>query len=137
MRDITINIRRKAERNSRESQSSSLSPPLPQKLPPTRFSTDVFPEHFLRQLTTLQSSSNEFLRQFWSAILPPKATDAKSTPAARAAKAARMKEYLDKVEEKVQGILKQAREGIERDRVEAVSPSVVLFVIPLTLRDIS
>lgn len=103
MRDITINIRRKAERNSRESQSSA-----------------AFPEHFLRQLTTLQSSSNEFLRQFWSAILPPKASDAKSTPAARAAKAARMKEYLDKVEEKVQGILKQARkEGIERERVEA------------------
>ena len=35
-----------------------------------------------------------------------------------------MKEYLDKVEEKVQGILKQARkEGIERERVEAVSLS--------------
>ena len=64
---------------------------------------DVFPEAFLQQMTSLQASSNEFLRQFWSAVLPAKGGDvsanALATPAQKAGKAERMKGYLMKMED--------------------------------------
>lgn len=81
-----------------------------------------FPPKLLQELMTLQSSSTEFLRQFWSSILTPSANAKPTTPVARATKASRMKEYLEKVESKVEIILHSARqEGVERERVEAVS----------------
>lgn len=47
-----------------------------------------------------ESGSNEFLRHFWSAVLPPRQNDysasAKGTPARKAAKAQKMIGYLQK-----------------------------------------
>jgi transcription initiation factor TFIIH subunit 1 len=76
-------------------------------------------------MTSLQASSNEFLRQFWSAVLPAKVGDvsanALATPAQKAGKAERMKGYLMKMEDRVVGLFKEA-EGLRLDliRVEAV-----------------
>ena len=81
-------------------------------------------------MTTCQTAANEFLRQFWSATYPPPAefqTVAVSTPAQRAAKAAKMIGYISKTHEKVQAIVQVAQQhGIDPSRVETVSISVMI-----------
>ena len=76
-------------------------------------------------MTTCQTAANEFLRQFWSATYPPPAefqTVAVTTPAQRAAKAAKMIGYISKMHEKVQAIVQIAQQhGIDPSRVETVS----------------
>jgi hypothetical protein len=81
-------------------------------------------------MTTCQTAANEFLRQFWSATYPPPAefqAVAVSTPAQRAAKAAKMIGYISKTHEKVQAIVQVAQQhGIDPSRVETVSISVMI-----------
>ena len=76
-------------------------------------------------MTTCQTAANEFLRQFWSATYPPPAefqTVAATTPAQRAAKAAKMITYISKTHEKVKAIVQVAQQhGIDPSRVETVS----------------
>ena len=83
----------------------------------------------VRQLVSLQASTNEYLRLFWSAVLPPKAGDtsamALATPTMKAAKAERMIGYLGAQEEKMVALVQRSRraetEGEIADRIEAVS----------------
>lgn len=135
--DMMISIRYKAERSSRDHNRNSKS--LPLSLFFSTPNSHSFSFHFLAisplllsELTTLQTSSNEFLRQFYSAILPPKIGDlsaqALATPITRAAKGERMKSCLEKGEERMVGLLERVGkesgwEGEERIRVEAVSSS--------------
>lgn len=78
-------------------------------------------------MTTCQTAANEFLRQFWSATYPPPAefqSVAVTSPAQRAAKAAKMIGYISKMHEKVQAIIQIAQQhGIDPSRVETVSAS--------------
>ncbi len=75
-------------------------------------------------MRTCQTAANEFLRQYWSAIYPP--SDAQtlgiSTPAQKAAKAAKMIGYLASTQEKVDAIVKAASSaGAEPAKIEVVS----------------
>ncbi|SCV69839.1 BQ2448_1233 [Microbotryum intermedium] len=108
MDDMTRSIQLKVERSSRESTSSSGGIPRP----------------VLDQCTTIAASANEFLRQFWSAVLPPKPGDisafASSTPIQKAAKAERMKNGLDRTLERIRVVLQGLEGGSEvRSRVES------------------
>ncbi|KAI5476432.1 RNA polymerase II transcription factor b subunit 1 [Pseudohyphozyma bogoriensis] len=104
MDDMLVSITHKAERSYRDGGSN------------------VIPERVLRELQTIQASSNELLRQFWSAVLPPKANDisaaAMATPKEKAAKAERMKKYLETTEDRVAVVLKGVP-GETRVRAEA------------------
>ena len=75
-------------------------------------------------MRTCQTAANEFLRQFWSAIYPPPSdlqTVSSSTPAQKAAKAAKMAGYLAKTPEKVNAIVETARAaGIDAAKIEVV-----------------
>lgn len=85
-------------------------------------------------MLTVQSSSNEFLRQFWFAVLPARPVEPGSTTVVltvqqKAAKAERMKGYLTKMEDKVSILFQQAEEkGIDLVRVEAVRLSIFCFL---------
>ncbi|SCZ89651.1 BZ3500_MvSof-1268-A1-R1_Chr9g10523 [Microbotryum saponariae] len=108
MDDMTQSILLKVERNSRESTSSS----------------GGIPRSTLDQCTTIAASANEFLRQFWSAVLPPKPGDisalASSTPVQKAARAERMKNGLDRTLERIRVVVQGLEEGSEvRARVES------------------
>lgn len=67
----------------------------------------------LSTLLSLSTSSNEFLRQFWSAVLPPKLGDLSAaalvTSEMKAAKAERMKVCLDKAMGRIEGVLDDVR----------------------------
>ncbi|KAI0930476.1 hypothetical protein AcW1_009147 [Taiwanofungus camphoratus] len=80
------------------------------------------PEDFFRQMTTCQTAANEFLRQFWLSIYPPPMemqTLAAATSAQKAAKASKMVAYLSKTHEKVDALVRAARqEGIDPARVQ-------------------
>lgn len=79
-----------------------------------------FPEAVLRSMLSAQTSTNEFLRHFWSAMLPPNPNDysaaALSTPMQKANKVNRMLGYLEKSKERVDSIVKEA-EGKGADPV--------------------
>lgn len=79
------------------------------------------PTALLNELTTLHASATELLRQFWAAVLPPKANDlsaaALASPAMKAAKAERMKSHLEKVLVQIETLVAQ-----DKERVEGVSP---------------
>jgi transcription initiation factor TFIIH subunit 1 len=83
-------------------------------------------------MTSCQTAANEFLRQFWSATYPPPAefqTVAVTTPAQRAAKAAKMISYISKMHEKVQAIVQIGQQhGIDPSRVETVSVPLMIGV---------
>lgn len=59
-------------------------------------------------LTSLHSATNEFLRHFWSAVLPPRSNDisasASASPQQKAAKAQRMLGFLEKTGERIQAV---------------------------------
>lgn len=75
----------------------------------------AFPEQILRSMLSCQASANEFLRHFWSAILPSNPADfgysasSMASPAQKAGKAIRMIEYLEKTQERVDTIVNQAK----------------------------
>lgn len=80
----------------------------------------LFPEPILRSLISLHSSTNEFLRHFWSALLPAHANDISAsglaTPAQKGAKAQRMLEFLEKTEERLEGVCKEVRDRVGSQR---------------------
>ena len=82
------------------------------------------PESYFAQMRSCQTAANEFLRQFWSSVYPPPSdvqTVASSTPAQKAAKAAKMVGYLMKTPEKVEAIIQAARsENIDTSKIEVV-----------------
>lgn len=71
-----------------------------------------FPEPVLRSMLSAQTSTNEFLRHFWSAILPPNPNDfsasSASTPVQKAAKVIRMIGYLEKSRDRVESVVGEA-----------------------------
>lgn len=81
----------------------------------------------MASLTSLHSATDEFLRHFWTAVLPPRPNDysaaaGTATPEQKAAKAQRMLGYLDKTEERVRKVVELAVEevgdGMGRKEVE-------------------
>lgn len=77
-------------------------------------------------MTSLVTTTNEFLRQFWFAVLPPQAGDisyaARMPPEQKAAKAQKMISYLAKTNERVAALAKQGTAyNIKEDRVTGVS----------------
>lgn len=86
----------------------------------------TFPSDLTKSISSFVTTSNEFLRQFWFAVLPPQSGDisfaARMSPEEKAAKAQRMISYLSRTEERVQALAKQAAAlGIKEDKVRAVS----------------
>jgi transcription initiation factor TFIIH subunit 1 len=89
------------------------------------------PEPLLRQMRTCQTAANEFLRQFWAALYPPRsdvqtASAGAANSAQRAAKAAKMVGYLVKTPEKVEALVQRARmDGIDHERVRTAMKPVL------------
>ncbi|KAJ3869775.1 hypothetical protein EV359DRAFT_29224 [Lentinula novae-zelandiae] len=86
------------------------------------------PEGLFRQMRSCQTAANEFLRHFWTSTCPPM-TDGQSpslsTPAQRAAKAAKMIGYLSKTPEKIAALVQTAQQqGIDPSRVEVAMQPV-------------
>ena len=82
-------------------------------------------------MTTCQTAANEFLRQFWLTVYPPAsdAGGASSSPAQKAAKAAKMVGYLERTHEKVDALVGAAKQnGVEPSRVQMVSSSCYLYL---------
>ena len=82
-------------------------------------------EDVLKLMTSCQTSANEFLRHFWSAILPARQGDfsaiAKATPVQKASRAAKMIGYLAKTDDRVALVLKEAAmAGQDLDRIRFV-----------------
>jgi len=74
-------------------------------------------------MTTCQTATNEFLRQFWLATYPlaVETHSLVATPAQRAAKAAKMIGYISKTAEKVQALVHVAQySGIDPTHVKNV-----------------
>ncbi|OCB85697.1 hypothetical protein A7U60_g7348 [Sanghuangporus baumii] len=79
------------------------------------------PEELFVQMRTCQTAANEFLRQFWSSVVPASGEGPMSSasPAQKAAKAARMAGYLVKTPEKIQAIIEMARSsGVDAGKIE-------------------
>lgn len=72
-------------------------------------------------MTSLQTTTSEFLRQFWSAIEPPPPEQgilSASSPEQRQARAEKMVGYLGKTQEKVNVIVQKARSaGVDGNKV--------------------
>ncbi|KZT52260.1 hypothetical protein CALCODRAFT_525450 [Calocera cornea HHB12733] len=94
------------------------------------------PAEFFRQMTTCQTAANEFLRQFWGAVLPPPPPPPPIYAGVgsgvsggerlglsnreRAQKAQKMAGYLARTGEKVDALVSAARgEGVDPERVRA------------------
>lgn len=85
----------------------------------------------MQQITTLAAATNEFLRQFWSALHPPSVDDSRAgvskslataTAAQREVKMTKMIGYLRMTQDKVQIIYDAApHAGVEIGRLQAVS----------------
>lgn len=97
-------------------------------------SKQQFPETVLRSMLSCQASANEFLRHFWSAILPSNPSDfgfsaaSMAAPAQKAAKAVRMMEYLEKTQARVDTIVQQSQNVPGTDTVavrEALEPCMM------------
>jgi transcription initiation factor TFIIH subunit 1 len=119
----------KIERKAGEAALASMTQNVATRLDAYKRKADI-PEEIYRQMRTCQTAANEFLRQFWSAIYPPAGETlvGPSTPVQKTAKATRMVGYLTKTPEKVAAIIKAAEmAGVDRGRVQTVSPFVFLF----------
>jgi hypothetical protein len=85
----------------------------------------AFPEDVLRDMVSCQAAANEFLRHFWSSVLPPRPGDisaaAMATPVQKAAKAQRMLSYLEKTGERVNLVMQKAtQQKVDAMRVKQV-----------------
>jgi transcription initiation factor TFIIH subunit 1 len=86
--------------------------------------TAPFPDIILEQMRSCHNAANEFLRQYWSAILPNPTAPTLSAAAktARATKAAKMAGYLRVTDRKVEAVVHTATiAGVDPERVRAVS----------------
>lgn len=86
-----------------------------------RIRRDEFPHELLAEMTSLQTATSEFLRQFWSAIEPPPPEQgilSASSPEQREARAQKMVGYLGKTQEKVNVIVQKARgAGVDGNKI--------------------
>ncbi|KAG8985698.1 RNA polymerase II transcription factor B subunit 1, partial [Tulasnella sp. 427] len=86
-----------------------------------RIRKDELPHEILEAMTSLQTATSEFLRQFWSAIEPPAPEQgilSASSPEQRQARAEKMIGYLGKTQEKINAILQKARTaGVDANRI--------------------
>ena len=81
-------------------------------------------------MRSVQTATNEFLRQFWSAICPSPRELAPQTPAQKAQKAARMAGFLVKTSEKVSALARQAAAtNVDRNKVEVVRLSAHSVIV--------
>jgi len=85
---------------------------------------DDIPSDILKQMISCHTATCEFLRQFWSAILPtpPGNVLNASTPAEKSAKAAKMVQYLSGTGAKMDGVVAAAvARGADGEKVKIVS----------------
>lgn len=136
MRDMFENISNQQERTRKTGGSSGTSfppPPFPSLLftPLTLTHSLGLPRAHLLTVESISTTTLEFLRHFWSAILPPKPNDISpfaSAPAKeRAERAKKFKEYLEKSRERIKKALMDSRGDGEElgKRVEAVRNHLV------------
>lgn len=115
-----------------------MSPQMPSMQPPVSFVLRLsrlvglmiqapFPDALLEQMKSCHNAATEFLRQYWSAVLPTSsaalgAGTAATNAATKSAKAAKMAQYLSLTEGKVIAVVHTATiERIDPARVRAVS----------------
>jgi hypothetical protein len=81
------------------------------------------PAGMLSQVISCHNATCEFLRQYWTAVLPsPPGALNPAAPAQKSAKAAKMAGYLGKTADKVAALVTTAeRSGIDPSRVQVVS----------------
>ncbi|OWT41200.1 transcription initiation factor TFIIH subunit 1 [Cryptococcus neoformans Bt1] len=87
----------------------------------------VFPEMLFEQIRSCHNSATEFLRQYWSAILPPvPGALGGQAPSAKDAKAAKMASYLKNTSNKIEAIVQTAQiTGFDPERVrKALAPTL-------------
>lgn len=127
------NIESQTERN-RKTGSSSESPPLDcsrvTELRHLEPSASGLPRAHLLTVESISTTTLEFLRHFWSSILPPKPNDTSAFAMApikeRNARAEKFKGYLEKSKERIRKAVQDAAAeagpaGELKKRVEAVS----------------
>lgn len=110
---------------------STVSPPLwlPASQAPAHTDAEPLPPVVLEQMRSCHNAATEFLRQYWSAVLPTPAgalgAGTNSTSAAtKAAKAEKMAAYLRGTGGKVEAVVHIATEaGVDPGRIRAVSAS--------------
>lgn len=85
---------------------------------------DEFPEDIMNEMTSLQTATSEFLRQFWSAVNPPPPEQgvlSVATPEQLQERKDKMAGYLIKTEDKIQVIAgKAVQSGSDGSKVQAV-----------------
>ncbi|KAF8829097.1 hypothetical protein HHX47_DHR3000893 [Lentinula edodes] len=120
---MTQNVHARLDVKVRKRMSVSTSLFLCSTQPP-----DDIPEGLFRQMRSCQTAANEFLRHFWTSTCPPmtdRQSSSLSTPAQRAAKAAKMIGYLSKTPEKIAALVQTAQQqGIDPSRVEVAMQPV-------------
>jgi len=127
--DWSSNLNRlRIERKAGDDALNGMTQNVAARLDVKRTKHDI-PEGLFRQMTTCQTAANEFLRQFWLSIYPP-VTDGQTlsaaTPAQKAAKAAKMIDYLSKTHEKVDALVHAAQqEGVDPARVQVAMKPVL------------
>jgi len=78
----------------------------------------------MSQVLTCHNAHTEFLRQFWSAVLPtPPGTLGAPTPEQKMTKARKMAKFLSLMKEKVDSVVQSAAQDptVDTDRVREVS----------------
>ncbi|WVO17333.1 hypothetical protein L204_105025 [Cryptococcus depauperatus] len=85
-----------------------------------------FPETLYEQVRSCHNAATEFLRQYWSAILPSQVGTLGGQNEVREAKAVKMAGYLKKTEAKVEAIVQTAQiTGFDPERVrKALAPTL-------------
>lgn len=97
--------------------------------------SDDIPSDVLKQMISTHTATCEFLRQFWSAILPTPPSSvgnvlASSSPAEKSAKAAKMVRYLGGTAEKADAVIAAAiAGGSDGEKVRIVSPDSFLLAM--------
>lgn len=113
-----------------QSLQNNISSRLTNSVSSSIANSKMFPEQVLRSMISCQASANEFLRHFWSAVLPAQTGDisasAMANPQQRAAKATRMIEYLHKTQERIDTVVKEGEKiGADPNAVrEALQPCI-------------
>jgi transcription initiation factor TFIIH subunit 1 len=89
------------------------------------------PEAIMHQMRSCHNAASEFLRQYWSAILPPPpGALGGQTPQQRVQRAEKMAQYLQGTEGKINAIVTTAEIArVDPERVRAVSRDTCRFVV--------
>lgn len=94
--------------------------------------SDDIPPGVFKDMVACQNATDEFLRQFWSAVYPPLSdlqVASQATPAQRAVKAARMIAYISTTQEKVQKLIRAGEaHGCDAKKIEMVCCSKCLLL---------